>query len=98
MLGFISKRYFSLNRVLNKQKQVCIVGAGPAGFYAAQYLVKHLNDVQVDLIERLPVPFGLVRYGVAPDHPEVKNVINTFTKTAEHPNVRYYIKYTYTAY
>lgn len=43
----------------------------------------------MDLIEKLPVPFGLVRFGVAPDHPEVKNVINTFTKTAENPNFRF---------
>lgn len=42
-------------------RKVCIVGAGPAGFYAAQYLVKHLTDVQVDIVEKLPVPFGLVR-------------------------------------
>lgn len=44
----------------NTQK-VCIVGAGPAGFYAAQYLVKHLPDAEVDIVEKLPVPFGLVR-------------------------------------
>ena len=43
----------------------------------------------MDLIEKLPVPFGLVRFGVAPDHPEVKNVINTFTKTAENPKFRF---------
>lgn len=42
-------------------RKVCIVGAGPAGFYAAQYLVKHLADVRVDIVEKLPVPFGLVR-------------------------------------
>ena len=41
------------------------------------------------MLERLPVPFGLVRYGVAPDHPEVKNVINTFTKTALSPQVHF---------
>lgn len=69
--------------------RACIVGSGPAGFYAAQYLLKHLPNSRVDMLEKLPVPFGLVRYGVAPDHPEVKNVINTFTKTAEHPNFRF---------
>ncbi|XP_043274575.1 NADPH:adrenodoxin oxidoreductase, mitochondrial isoform X2 [Venturia canescens] len=68
---------------------VCIVGAGPAGFYAAQQLIKTSNDVKVDILERLPVPFGLVRFGVAPDHPEVKNVINTFHKTAINPRVRF---------
>ncbi|KAH8280436.1 hypothetical protein KR018_007318 [Drosophila ironensis] len=71
-------------------KRICIVGAGPAGFYAAQHLLKKLDDVVVDVLEKLPVPFGLVRFGVAPDHPEVKNVINTFTKTAEHPRLRYF--------
>lgn len=71
------------------QKRICIVGAGPAGFYAAQYMLKHLENSQIDIVEKLPVPFGLVRFGVAPDHPEVKNVINTFTKTAENPRVRF---------
>lgn len=42
-------------------KRICIVGAGPAGFYAAQYLLKHLSDCAVDIVEKLPVPFGLVR-------------------------------------
>jgi NADPH-dependent glutamate synthase beta subunit-like oxidoreductase len=45
--------------------------------------------VEVDIYEQLPVPFGLVRFGVAPDHPEVKNVINTFTKTANSPQLRF---------
>nr|CAD7203301.1 unnamed protein product [Timema douglasi] len=48
-----------------------------------------LPNAQVDIYESMPVPFGLVRFGVAPDHPEVKNVINTFTKTARNPNVRF---------
>ncbi|XP_018424086.1 PREDICTED: NADPH:adrenodoxin oxidoreductase, mitochondrial [Nanorana parkeri] len=62
--------------------QICIVGSGPAGFYTAQHLLKHHTQTVVDVYEKLPVPFGLVRFGVAPDHPEVKNVINTFTQTA----------------
>lgn len=49
-----------------------------------------MPNATVDIYERLPVPFGLVRYGVAPDHPEVKNVINTFTKTAKSPRVNFY--------
>lgn len=64
--------------------KVCVVGGGPAGFYTAQQLLKARQDAVVDIYERLPVPFGLVRFGVAPDHPEVKNVINTFTQTAHH--------------
>ncbi|XP_040291645.1 NADPH:adrenodoxin oxidoreductase, mitochondrial isoform X2 [Bufo bufo] len=63
--------------------QICIVGSGPAGFYTAQHLLKHHTQAVVDIYEKLPVPFGLVRFGVAPDHPEVKNVINTFTQTAK---------------
>ncbi|KAM7371199.1 hypothetical protein PAMP_010690 [Pampus punctatissimus] len=70
--------------------KVCIVGGGPAGFYTAQHLIKARQDVEVDIYERLPVPFGLVRFGVAPDHPEVKNVINTFTQTAKHPRCSFY--------
>ncbi|XP_068440073.1 NADPH:adrenodoxin oxidoreductase, mitochondrial isoform X1 [Clinocottus analis] len=70
--------------------KVCIVGSGPAGFYTAQQLIKARPDVQVDIYERLPVPFGLVRFGVAPDHPEVKNVINTFTQTARQSRCSFY--------
>ncbi|XP_040923010.1 NADPH:adrenodoxin oxidoreductase, mitochondrial [Toxotes jaculatrix] len=70
--------------------KVCVVGSGPAGFYTAQHLLKARQDVEVDIYERLPVPFGLVRFGVAPDHPEVKNVINTFTQTAKHSRCSFY--------
>nr|XP_035157605.2 NADPH:adrenodoxin oxidoreductase, mitochondrial isoform X1 [Callithrix jacchus] len=62
--------------------QICVVGSGPAGFYTAQHLLKQHPQAHVDIYEKQPVPFGLVRFGVAPDHPEVKNVINTFTQTA----------------
>ena len=55
---------------------VAIVGAGPAGFYAAEALTKQQDvTTRVDLFERLPAPFGLVRYGVAPDHQKIKSVI-----------------------
>ncbi|XP_059234918.1 NADPH:adrenodoxin oxidoreductase, mitochondrial isoform X3 [Mustela nigripes] len=62
--------------------QICVVGSGPAGFYTTQHLLKHHPRAHVDIYEKQLVPFGLVRFGVAPDHPEVKNVINTFTQTA----------------
>ncbi|XP_060527055.1 NADPH:adrenodoxin oxidoreductase, mitochondrial isoform X2 [Cylas formicarius] len=88
-----TRNFYALKRVFSTQKannpQICIVGAGPAGFYAAQHFVKKLGHAQIDIYERLPVPFGLVRFGVAPDHPDVKNVIHTFTKTAKNPNVRF---------
>ncbi|XP_030560287.1 NADPH:adrenodoxin oxidoreductase, mitochondrial [Drosophila novamexicana] len=83
-------KYQNVQQSTAAAKRICIVGAGPAGFYAAQYLLKQLSDCTVDIVEKLPVPFGLVRFGVAPDHPEVKNVINTFTKTAEHPRLRFF--------
>ena len=71
--------------------RICIVGSGPAGFYLTQNLLtlSRAQPVTVDIIEKAPVPFGLVRYGVAPDHPEVKNVIHTFTKIAENEHVRF---------
>lgn len=55
--------------------RVAIIGAGPAGTYAADILSKTDLDVSIDIIERLPAPFGLVRYGVAPDHPRIKQII-----------------------
>ncbi|KAJ8897906.1 hypothetical protein PR048_003263 [Dryococelus australis] len=72
-----------------EQGQSYLTRSGPAGFYTAQQLLKVIGDVQVDIYDSMPVPFGLVRYGVAPDHPEVKNVIHTFTKVAHNPNVRF---------
>lgn len=58
---FILKRHF--NTKINSQikPKICVVGAGPAGFYAAQHLVKKLDSSEIDIIEKLPVPFGLVR-------------------------------------
>lgn len=61
---------------------VGIVGSGPAGFYTAQQILKSHEDAVTDVYERLPVPFGLARFGIAPDHPETKNCINQFTTTA----------------
>lgn len=52
--------------------RVGIIGSGPAGFYAAARIIQKSEDAFVDMYEQLPAPFGLVRYGVAPDHPEVK--------------------------
>ena len=52
--------------------RIAIIGSGPAGFYAARRLLSMVDDAVIDMYERLPTPFGLVRFGVAPDHPEVK--------------------------
>lgn len=51
---------------------MAVVGSGPAGFYTSYRVMSLINDAKVDMYEALPVPFGLVRFGVAPDHPEVK--------------------------
>jgi len=68
--------------------RVGIVGAGPAGIYAADILTKSGLDVSIDLIERLPAPFGLVRYGVAPDHPRIKQIIAALQKILERGDIR----------
>jgi adrenodoxin-NADP+ reductase len=60
----------------------CVVGSGPAGFYTTEALLRSHNSATVDIYERLPAPYGLVRYGVAPDHPEVKLVTNKFDQLA----------------
>ena len=69
--------------------RVALVGSGPAGFYAAGQLLASDLRVEVDLIERLPTPWGLVRLGVAPDHPEIKAVSRVFEKTAHLPGFRF---------
>ncbi|MDD9985373.1 MAG: FAD-dependent oxidoreductase [Spirochaetaceae bacterium] len=63
-------------------RRVAIVGSGPSGFYAAEALLKDERNLQVDIIDRLPTPFGLVRGGVAPDHQKIKNVIRIYERTA----------------
>jgi ferredoxin--NADP+ reductase len=71
--------------------RVAIVGSGPAGFYAAEHLLKRDDvAVEVDMIDRLPTPFGLVRAGVAPDHPKIKSVIRVYEKTAAREEFRFF--------
>jgi ferredoxin--NADP+ reductase len=71
--------------------RVAIVGAGPTGFYAADELLKATQlNVQVDMFERLPAPYGLVRYGVAPDHLKIKNVTAIFDKVADSQRFRFF--------
>jgi len=72
-----------------------VIGSGPAGFYAAGHLLKdgaggHSIDFEVDMLERLPTPWGLVRSGVAPDHPKIKSVTRVYEKTAAHPRFRFF--------
>ncbi len=77
---------------------VAVVGAGPSGFFAAASLLRFADesiaaggpDVAIDMIEMLPTPWGLVRSGVAPDHPKIKSVSRTFEKTAADPRFRFF--------
>jgi ferredoxin--NADP+ reductase len=70
--------------------KVAVVGSGPAGFYAADALLRSTWPIAVDVFERLPVPFGLVRYGVAPDHQTIKRVQAAFERTAQLPGCRFF--------
>jgi ferredoxin--NADP+ reductase len=71
--------------------RVAIIGAGPSGFYVADHLFRQTDLVaEVDLFDRLPTPFGLVRAGVAPDHQKIKSVTKVFDRIASHPNCRFY--------
>ncbi|MDQ1318899.1 MAG: ferredoxin/flavodoxin---NADP+ reductase [Actinomycetota bacterium] len=77
---------------------IAIVGAGPSGFFAAASLLRAADsavseggrDIRIDMLEMLPTPWGLVRSGVAPDHPKIKSVSRTFEKTAEDPRFRFF--------
>jgi len=71
--------------------RVAIIGAGPTGFYTADHLLRNAQVVvEVDLFDRLPTPYGLVRLGVAPDHQKIKFVTNAFDKVAANPRFRFY--------
>lgn len=73
--------------------RVAIVGAGPSGFYAAGQLLSGKEtdvEVQVTMLDRLPTPYGLVRFGVAPDHPKIKSVIRVYEKIAKKPGFRFF--------
>ena len=74
---------------------VAVVGSGPSGFFAAASLLKAADasgeiDVAVDMLEMLPTPWGLVRSGVAPDHPKIKSISKQFEKTADDPRLRFF--------
>ncbi len=75
----------------DKPLRVAIVGSGPAGFYTAEHVLKHEGThAEVDMFDRLPTPYGLVRFGVAPDHPKIKSVIRVYEKTAARPEFRFF--------
>ncbi|KAK6411425.1 NADPH-adrenodoxin reductase [Elasticomyces elasticus] len=68
---------------------VAIIGSGPAGFYSAYRLLKRLPDARITMFEQLPVPYGLARYGVAPDHPEVKKCTETLITVAQEQPINF---------
>ncbi len=75
--------------------RVAVVGSGPAGLYTAEALIKQVTaagaglDIEVDVLDRLPTPYGLVRYGVAPDHTSIKSIAGYLQRVLEHPQVRF---------
>ena len=91
MRWFLRLKNQILNEPTMKKYKIAIVGAGPAGYFTAQALQKlQTNDLsfQIDMIEKLPTPWGLVRSGVAPDHQKIKTVSKVFEKIAKEPNFR----------
>jgi ferredoxin--NADP+ reductase len=79
------------NGTSDQPLRVAIIGSGPAAFYAAEHLLKQTGaHFSVDMLDRLPTPYGLVRGGVAPDHQKIKSVIAIYEKIAAHPNFRFF--------
>ena len=73
----------------DRHYNVAVIGAGPAGIYASDILSKSDLDVSIDLFERLPAPYGLVRYGVAPDHPRIKAIIKALSNVLQRGDIRF---------
>ncbi|KAL3462911.1 hypothetical protein BJX64DRAFT_258411 [Aspergillus heterothallicus] len=86
---FPQRRHKSQVVQTDRPFRVAVVGSGPAGFYASYRLLGKVDHAVVDMYEKLPVPFGLARYGVAPDHPEVKNCEDKFTEVAGSPRFNF---------
>ncbi|VEU23601.1 DEKNAAC104725 [Brettanomyces naardenensis] len=86
----VGRRFFSFSRSAYSKK-VAVIGAGPSGFYTSLNLLKDKDPaLQIDMFEKNPCPFGLVRYGVAPDHPEVKNCQERFQDTRNDRRFQYF--------
>jgi ferredoxin--NADP+ reductase len=71
-------------------RHVAVIGSGPAGFYTAEACLRTFKDVRIDLIDRLPVPYGLIRSGVAPDHQSIKGVTHRYEGVAAEPPVQFF--------
>ncbi|KAJ2078856.1 NADPH-adrenodoxin reductase [Coemansia sp. RSA 988] len=83
-------RQFSTSRIAEREKNIAVVGGGAAGFYTSARILQKVKDANIDIFEKLPTPHGLVRYGVAPDHPEVKNCMSKFDDVAGNERVRFF--------
>uniref|UniRef100_A0A6G3MES3 NADPH:adrenodoxin oxidoreductase, mitochondrial (Trinotate prediction) n=1 Tax=Henneguya salminicola TaxID=69463 RepID=A0A6G3MES3_HENSL len=88
-MAFVSRNQWFLKPIFC-QFHACIIGSGPSGFSVAGHLLKHNDDVKVDILEKLIAPFGLIRYGVAPDHQDIKNFTKNYEKIAMNPRVTYW--------
>ena len=75
---------------MSKHLRVAIIGAGPAGIYAGNILHNQHPDVSIDLFDSLPAPYGLIRYGVAPDHPRIKGIVNSLHEMLAEGTIRFY--------
>ena len=73
---------------MSRPLRVAVIGSGPAGVYASDALMKSEREVSIDLYEKMPAPFGLIRYGVAPDHPRIKGIIKSLHRVLDKPEVR----------
>ncbi|MDR7303252.1 FAD-dependent oxidoreductase [Haloactinomyces albus] len=74
---------------MTRPLRVAIIGSGPAGVYAADILSKAETPTDIDLLDRMPAPYGLVRYGVAPDHPRIKGIVDALHRILEKPGIRF---------
>ncbi len=75
---------------MSKHPRVAIIGAGPAGIYAGNILAQKYPDVNIDLFDSLPAPYGLIRYGVAPDHPRIKGIVNSLHEMLDSGVIRFF--------
>ena len=98
--GRLCARLERVTESVNTELRIAVIGAGPAGVYSSDIFLRQLKklgeglglgtEARIDLFERLPVPFGLVRYGVAPDHPSIKFIASALEKTLDNPNIHLY--------
>ncbi|ACA86683.1 molybdopterin-dependent oxidoreductase [Shewanella woodyi] len=87
----INKQPVKETDVFQSNKRFAVIGSGPSGFFASEALLKQYPGGNIDIIEKLPVPFGLVRFGVAPDHPKIKSVSKNFTNLMkDQPSLKFF--------